>query len=370
MPTERILITGASGFLGQAIVRELQPRLEAEDDALREIRVLDLDGERLPKHPGIVPFAGSVTDAALIEKACADVDAILHCASLIDWGNVPDEKLREVNVGGTKLLLEAAKRAGVRSFVYTSSMDVVCGRDPVVDVTEEVEIPDPLENIYCETKARAEELVLDHDGAERAHRPGEPTDEPVSMHTAALRPCGMYGEADPYHVKNVVEVVREGGLKARPGDGTARFEHVYVGNVAQAHVLALDHLEAGDADTFGQAFFVTDDTPALDFLEFMEPIIEGLGLTLPPRDRRVPYPVMWLAAVGAELWAFAGKPFGAKPPVLTRSSVRFICKTHTFDGSKARRILGYTPKVSYEEALERTIAWWRDRLAGEDAASA
>ncbi len=367
MANERILVTGAGGFLGQAIVRELQPRLADPEDPLREIRVLDLDGEKLPRHEGIVPFAGSVTDAALIEKACDRVDGIIHSAAVIDWGNISDDVLRDVNVGGTRNLLEAALRAGVRSFVYTSSMDVVCGHAPVVDVNEEVAIPDDLENIYCETKAEAETLVLDHDGAERARRADDAEGAPAQMHTAAVRPCGMYGEGDPYHVKNVVEVVRSGGLKARPGDGSAKFEHAYVENVALVHALALDRLDAGDEATFGQAFFATDDTPAADFLDFMEPIMEGLGLELPPRSRRVPYPIMWIAAVGAEFAAFVGRPFGAKPPVLTRSSVRFICKTHTFDGSKARRVLGYTPRVSHEEAIARTISWWRDHLEKEAA---
>jgi len=120
----------------------------------------------------------------------------------------------------------------------------------------------------------------------------------------------------------------------------------------------------------GQAFFITDDTPALNFLEFMEPIVEGVGLSLPPRNRRVPYPVMWIAAVASELWALVGKPFGVPPPVLTRSSVRFICRTHTFDGSKARRCLGYAPKYGWDESLERTIAWWREHagLQRKDAA--
>jgi nucleoside-diphosphate-sugar epimerase len=363
MAIRRILITGAGGFLGRNLLRELQPRLDDASDPLEEVRVLDLDAEHLPTGPGLVPFAGSITDDALAARACDGVDAVVHSASLIDWGNVPAETLTEVNVGGTRVMLEAARRAGVRSFVYTSSMDVVCGRDAVVDVNEDAPIPSPLDNLYCETKATAERLVLESDGGERTRATDEAGDAPPPLRTTALRPCGMYGEADPYHIKNTLEVIRAGKLSARPGDGTARFEHVYVGNVAHAHLLALDRLDAGDEGVCGEAFFITDDTPALDFLDFMEPIVEGVGLTLPPRTRRAPYPLMWVAAVGSELLSFLGRPFGAKPPVLTRSSVRFICKTHTFDGSKARRSMGYAPKYAYEDALQRTIGWWRDHLA-------
>jgi len=370
MPIDRLLITGAAGFLGNAIVRELIPRLESSDDPLIEIRLLDVDGDGLPEHRRIEPFVGSITDTSLITKACDGVDAVIHCASLIDWGNVSEETLRGVNVGGTSLLLDTARQAGVRSFVYTSSMDVVCGREPVVNVTESAGYPQPLDNLYCETKAEAEQLVLEYDDHVRGNRPQDEPDPTARMRTTALRPCGMYGEADPYHVKNVLDVVRGGKLTARPGDGTALFEHVYVGNVAHAHVKALERVDLQDPDVCGQAFFITDDTPALNFLEFMEPIVEGVGLSLPPRNRRVPYPVMWIAAVASELWALVGKPFGVPPPVLTRSSVRFICRTHTFDGSKARRCLGYAPKYGWDESLERTIAWWREHagLQRKDAA--
>lgn len=354
-----VLVTGASGFLGQRIVGELRERLESRDDPLVEIRVLDIDRERLPSGSGIKPFVGSITDPALVMQACDGADAVIHAASLVDWGNVSAETLRKVNVNGTTLLLDAARQGGVRSFVYTSSMDVVCGKDAVVDASEVAEYPLTFDNLYCETKARAEDLVLRENDHRRAHNLMDHPERRVTMRTVALRPCGMYGEADPYHVGSTLEVVRAGKLTARPGSARALFEHVYVGNVAHAHVVALDRVEVRDPEVCGRPFFITDDTPALNFLEFMEPIVEGVGLTLPPRNRRVPYPVMWTVGALSELWAKLGKPFGAKPPILTRSSVRFVCKTHTFDGSQARQAIGYTPRYSYEESLSRTIEWWR-----------
>jgi nucleoside-diphosphate-sugar epimerase len=359
---ERILLTGAAGFLGRAILRELEGPLRDRADPLCEIRLLDCNGEGLPEAPGYRSFVGSVTDEALLARACEGVDAILHAAAVIDWGHAPRARVREVNVRGTERIVEAACRAGVPTFVYTSSMDAVCGKRPIVDADESIPYPDPFLNVYSETKARAEQAVMSAHGRERVRRAGEDGEQPGRLATCVIRPCGMYGEGDPYHVAGVLAALRQGSLSMRPGDGTARFEHVYVGNVAHAHVLAMRRLHAGDPGVGGRAYFVTDDSPTLDFLEFMEPIVEGLGLSLPPRTRRVPYPVMLAVATAMEAAAFVSRPLRAWTPVLTRSSVRFVCRTHTFDGSRARRELGYEPIYSWDESLARTVDWWRSEL--------
>lgn len=340
------------------------PRLEDRRDPLTDVHLLDLSGERLPKAVGLKHFVGSITDAGLVARATEGVDAVIHAASLIDWGRVTRQAMIDVNVTGTELLLDACRTAGVRSFVYTSSMDVVCGMEAVVDADETTPFPEKFANAYAETKATAEATVLRFDGAPRNRRVDDVPDVRGKIHTCAIRPCGMYGEEDPYHVANTLEVVRSGKLSARPGNGKAKFEHVYVGNVAHAHLLALRALELRNPEVCGRAFFITDDSPAVNFLDFMEPIVEAVGYRLPPRSRKVPYPVMMAVGALYELGAWLAKPFGgSEPPVLTRSSVRFVCKTHTFDGSLARRALGYEPRYSYEEALARTIDYWKAREA-------
>ena len=85
----------------------------------------------------------------------------------------------------------------------------------------------------------------------------------------------------------------------RVGDGSAAFQHVYVGNVAHAHALVLRKLLDPDAALAGQSYFITDDSPVVNFFDFMDPIVTGLGYSLPPKSRSVPYPVM--LALGAGL---------------------------------------------------------------------
>lgn len=340
--TSAVLITGGSGFLGRAIIDELR------DEGGWQIRVLDRS-IRQPLPQGVDAVEADLLDRDALSRACEGVDAVIHTASLIDWGQVTPEQLEAVNVGGVHRVVEAARAAGVRALVHTSSMDVACGLDPVVDAVESQPFPDVFTNDYSRTKAEGELVAL------------AANDE--SLRTTALRPCGMFGEADPYHLANVLRLIKAGKLPMRLGNGKARFQHVYVGNVAHAHVLALRDLLGDAPRCAGEAYYVTD-VDAVDFLDHLEPILNALGHELP--TRRLPEPMAMAVASAMEGLAALTKRVPLLPtftPTLTRSSVRFVCHDHTFDGSKLRRDLGYAPKYSAEVALDRTISWWQQHEA-------
>ena len=337
----RVLLTGGAGFLGRAILRELAKAPVAE------LRVLDLRRLDPAGLPGVVSLVGDVRDADAVRKACQGIDVVLHAAAQVDWGHAPPGQLEEVNVGGTEVVLRACREAGVRGLVYTSSMDAVCGTRPVVRADETLPQPRRFTNDYARTKALAEQAVLHANAPE--------------LRTCALRPCGMFGEGDPYHVASVLRIVKAGQLPFRMGDGRAAFQHVYVGNVAHAHVLAMRALLEAQSRVAGEVYFVTDDSPTVNFFDFMEPILGELGHTLPPRSRSLPYPLMYALGALLEGVAFACRPLFRFVPTLTRSSVRFVCHEHTFVGDKARRDLGYAPIYSHAEAFRRTVEWFRER---------
>jgi nucleoside-diphosphate-sugar epimerase len=338
MSVKRILLTGGAGFLGQAILREL------ERSPIESVRLFDLEPVEVAGRPGIEAVEADVCDYQAVLAACSGVDLVVHTASLVDWGHATPERLTAVNVGGTENVVRACREAGVPGLVYTSSMDVVCGIEPVVAADETLPYPEVFANEYSRTKALAEQVVLG------AHGDG--------LATCVLRPCGMYGEADPYHVENFLGVLESGGLPFRVGDGSAAFQHVYVGNVAHAHVLAIQQLLEPDSPLGGQAYFVTDDSPASNFFDFMDPIVSGLGHRPPPKSRYVPFRLM--LGVGALLEGVAAlmRPVHHFTPTLTRSSVRFVCHDHTFVGDKFRRDAGYGPVYTEAEAIERTISWF------------
>ena len=153
---------------------------------------------------------------------------------------------------------------------------------------------------YSESKALAEQAVLDaHD---------------VSLRTVVLRACGMYGEADPYHMDNVLTSARDGKLTFRVGSPETVFEHVYVGNVAYAHALATFAMFSEEPPPIaGNKYFVTDQ-PADNFFEFMRKFVERLGHEFPPASRTIPAWVAMLAGRANEGFARLVQPLWKLQP--------------------------------------------------------
>jgi len=341
----RVLITGGAGFLGRALVRELTaPRGEPVLRAAH-IRLFD---RAVPDHgPGEVAFVrGDIRDGAALERACQDVDVVFHTAALVSWGQHPDALVHEVNVGGTRRVIEACARAGVPALVHTSTLDVVYDGRPVREGDERLPYPRRYYNAYAETKALSEQAALAADGSRHADGAGR-------LRSCALRPCGMWGERDPFHISNLLRMARAGKLLFRMGNGRARFQHVYVGNVAHAHLLAARSLLAAGA-ACGQVYLITDFPPS-NFFSYYAPILEALGHPLPPAWRSLPYPLMLGVAGALEGVQRLSRPFFRFAPTVNRFAVKQVCQEFTFSGAKAGRDLGYRPVYPESEAIERTI---------------
>ncbi len=324
----RCLVIGGAGMLGYEIVRRLLA-------AGKEVRVLDLeplaDGRCWSRE-------GDIRSRADVEAACAGVEVVFQTAAAVWKVGTPDSVYEQVNVEGNRLVLDVCRERGIRRLVYTSTIDVVVdGRRPIVYGDESLPYPRRLPaDAYCRTKIVAEQMVRAANSPELA--------------TCALRPVGMYGPRDRYHLENVVAMARRGN-KIRLGDGRACFSHAYSENVAHAHVLAAAHLFPG-SPVAGQTYFIGDHYPAHNFFDFVEPYLRGLGLPVP--QRRIPYRVAYVLARVAEVVAPRSN--------FNRFSVIQTCVDHTYSDQKARREFGYQPIVSAEEAFARTLAYlkWRE----------
>jgi len=339
-----ILITGGAGFLGRALVHELTRPDGPARLRPREIRILDKRRPAAPNGGLIVPLQGDVRSPADLRQACRNIDVVVHCAALVDWGQHAASQVEAINVGGTRNVIDACREAGVRGLVHVSTLDVVYEGRPIVDGDESLPYPPRHPTAYCSSKAEAERIVLaaDDDG----------------LRTTALRPCCIFGEADPYHVSSLLRMARRFPV-VRIGDGRARSQHVYVGNMAHALLLAARGLLERAETVGGRAYFITD-FPAHNFFDYMEPIVTGTGHAMMPWAFALPQRLMYGLGWSAERLAAALRPVWRFTPTLSRFAVEFVCQDLTFSGARAERELGYSPIYDEQEAYERTIRWFRD----------
>jgi nucleoside-diphosphate-sugar epimerase len=336
-----ILVTGGSGFLGQRIVDEFL----AKDSKLVPgfIRVFDIkqyDG----KHD-VEFFMGNVKDIDAVDNACKDIDVVIHAAAIIDWGTKPPEEVLDVNVGGTKNVIEACKKNGIKNLVVTSSLDAVFTGKPLVNIDETQPYPDHHHTVYCESKKLQEIEVTKIDKSE--------------LKTVVLRPSDIFGEDDPYHMDSLVDVAKS-GFYIRLGDGKSRNQHVYVGNMAYAHVLAAAELMNGNEKINGEIYFITDGEPE-NFFKFFDPMVEGAGYKLFPKNLWLP---RWLAFSMASLSEFGAaliRPIKRTNPKLSRFAVTYISTDFIFSADKARRDFGFEPKYSHDEATRKTIEFYAEK---------
>ena len=342
----RLLVTGGTGFVGQALIKELicaDPVFETDEIRVLDTAPPDAPSEELFSNTKITFYQGDIRDSVLLRQVMEGADAVIHLASMVDWGTHSREEVFSVNVEGAEMVIRAAKEAGVKVFIFTSSLDAVCTGKPIVDEDEALPFPEKFPNFYCESKAEGELLVRRYASE--------------NFYITALRPSGVYGEADPFHISALVEMARKGPY-VRIGSGKALCQHVYVGNVAHAHLLACRALWEGNTKPNGEVYFLTDSPPK-NFFKFLDTIVEAAGYEIRPNNVWIPKPLMWVAGVLAEGTAFLLRPFKRMNPVVSRFAVNYTCNDFTFSGDKARRDFGYTPKYNEEEAFTRTVEYFR-----------
>jgi sterol-4alpha-carboxylate 3-dehydrogenase (decarboxylating) len=275
---------------------------------------------------------GDIRDPQTVLAACAGVTTVFQTAAAVWDPALPACIYDEVNVDGNRNVVAACQSRGVAKLVFTSTMDVVVdGAKPVINADESLPYPAVVpKDPYSRTKIAAEKMMLSANGPNLA--------------VCVLRPAGMYGARDKYHVPNIIKAARS-GLNIRLGNGSAKFSHVYSENVAHAHVLAAEHLHPGSRMA-GQAYFVTDHEPE-NLFDFMAPFLAELGF--PPARLRIPYslayPLAWVSERVSPKSNF------------NRFAVIQTCVDHTFSHAKATKDFGYHPIVSKEEAFRRTLEW-------------
>ena len=312
----RVLVTGGSSLLGQAVAGRLLDR----GDAVTCF-------QRSASGTGAVDVRGDVRDAAALLDAAAGHDAVVHLAALVAprprWAEA-----RAVNVVGTQHVVSAAARCG--RLVHVSSPSVAFDGGPAVGAG--VGPPDYRgHDAYTRTKAAAERYVLGHS----------------TVPTVVVRPHLVWGPGDTQLIGRIVDRARQGRL-ALPDHGRALVDTTYVDDAAAALVAALDRAEPGE-EAVGRAWVVTGGDPR-PLAELVEGILRAAGLD--PAVRSVPAPLASLAGrVVGRLWP------GDEPP-LTHFAARQLSVAHWFDQADTRRVLRWAPAVGVDRGLDALAAWF------------
>ncbi|MEO7985034.1 MAG: NAD-dependent epimerase/dehydratase family protein [Gemmatimonadales bacterium] len=323
----RILVTGGTGFTGTALVERLC-REGHSVVALDYKEGLACDTLRAM---GAEVVIGSVTDAAAVERSMRGVEFVFHLAAAFRELNVPNSFYDEVNVGGTRMVMEAALRAGVWKFVYCST----CGVHGNVDHPPASEdAPIQPADYYQRTKYEAEPLVKQL-GQGR-------------METVVVRPAAIYGPGDPERFYMIFKRVSRGTFPMF-GSGRTLYHPLYVDNLVDAFILCMPR-GAGD----GRDYLIADQE-YYPIEHIVREVARALGVEV-----RIPhYPVWPVVAVGHVCEKIC-KPFGITPPIFPRR-VDWYRQNRAFDITRARQELGYVPKIPLAEGLTRTGAWYHEK---------
>ncbi|WP_067847173.1 NAD-dependent epimerase/dehydratase family protein [Nocardia lijiangensis] len=331
----KILVTGASGFLGGALVRRLVA------DGAHDVRILvrrtsnlsDLGDAR----ERVEIVYGDLTDAPSLVEATGGIDAVVHSAARVDERGTR-EQFWDENVRATQRLLDAAKRGGASRFVFISSPSAMMdyhGGD-LLDVDESLPYPRRYLNLYSETKAAAERAVL------AANAPG--------FATCALRPRAIWGAGDRSGpIVRLLGRTAEGRLPDLSYGREVYASLCHVDNIVEAVVLALDTEAVG-----GKPYFIAD-AERTNVWQFLGQVATELGYQPPTRqpNRRVLDAVV---AVIETVWRIPAVSTRWSPP-LSRYAVALMTRSATYDTAAATRDFGYRPIVDRATGLASFLAW-------------
>lgn len=321
----RVALTGATGYTGGHLLRALLVRGEA-------VSILCRKGSERPDlvSSGATIVEGDLSDTVALQRLVAGADAVVHVAAVYRTAGHPDRYYREVNVRGTERLLEAAAAAGVGRFVHTSTVGV---HGHVAHPPADEDSPHAPGDVYQATKSEADTLAL-----EFHRRRGLPV--------AVVRPGAIYGPGERRLLKLFRSIAR--GRYAIVGTGRTFYHPVFIDDLVAGFLLALDHPAAP-----GEAFILAGPR-YLSQRELAELVARHTGGRVLPF--RVPAWPLLLAGAACEAVCV---PLGIEPP-LHRRRVEFWVKSRAFSIEKARRVLGYVPRVDPDEGIARTAAAYRE----------
>jgi nucleoside-diphosphate-sugar epimerase len=320
-----VLVTGGAGYTGGHLCR----KLISQGERVRTL-VLPGSGTESLKALGVEVVMGDLTRKETLPPAVHGADTVYHIAAVYREENVARQEFWNVNVHGTRHLLEAALEAKVKRFVHCSTVGV---QGDIQNPPATEEAPYNPGDYYQESKMEGELLAL------KFHKEN-------GMPVVVFRPVGIYGPGDMRFLKLFRMVQKKMPIL---GSGNVLYHLTFIDDLIEGIRLV------GETPGIEGQIFTLAGPRYMTLNELRMIIAEVLGVKL----CRLRFPVwpVWTAGAVCE---FLCRPFRISPPIYRRR-VDFFIKDRAFDISKAQRFLGYDPKIDLQEGLSRTAAWYKEQ---------
>lgn len=320
----KILVTGGSGFLGGALIKKL---LELG------FTVVAFQRSKLNKtfyHPRLIEFTGDLSSKSDIESALANVDIVIHTASKVGM-NGTFQDFYNINVTGTKHLIEAMKKQNIQRLIYTSTPSVVFGNKSLENVDESIAYPSTFYSHYAHTKKLAEEYVLSECNSH--------------FFALALRPHLIFGPGDKNLIPRVIDAAQKGRLKII-GNGKNKVDVLFIDNAVTAHLLALSKI---GPHLTKEVFFIGQGP-----VELWPFINQILALKkIPLVTKKIPAALAYFVGFIVELGLSLFQKHDIHPP-MSRFIALSLSKSHYFNHQKSIEKLGPYNLVDLNEAIIQT----------------
>lgn len=329
MSNLRLAITGATGFIGSRLALHAH---RAGIDVLAAGRIGSrIESERAEelRAAGVRQTFGTLQSPDYLRETLMDRNCVIHLAAAQHEAHMPPEYFREVNVAGTRALLEAARELGIRRFVYGSSIGVY--GSSAEGVLDETSAPRP-DNIYTRTKLEAEQLVASF---------------AAQLQVTIVRISETYGPSD-FRLLKLFRAIDRGHF-VTVGAGLNRRQCLHVNDLTRALLLVAEHPLA-----IGQTFVIAG-AESMTTREMVQAIAGALNRA-PPRL----HAPLWPFKVAATFFETVCPPLGIQPPLHHRR-LDFFTKSFVFSTTKAQTLLGFQPEIDFTTGAADTVRWYRAR---------
>ncbi len=320
-----IFLTGATGYIGNNLAKKLAAEGNVVHALCRNVEAGVLN------HANIKIFKGDITDVSSIQKAMQNCQQVYHLAAYARVWAKHRSTYYKLNVEGAKNVFDAARNASIQKIVFTSTAGTLgpSGSKPVEENDKRIGAPF---TEYEVSKTQAEALCRDYCNK-------------YKMHIVMVNPPRVYGAGiitESNAVTRLIKLYMAGKWKIMPGDGKRTGSYVYVDDVVNGHILAMQKGRSGERYNLGGV--------NASYIEFFNLLAKLTGKKI--HLIKLPVWAMMLAGNAMQLYT----TITGKPPLLTPPWIRKYYYDWSISSEKAERELGYN-FISLEEGLKKTIDW-------------